>query len=99
VVGGVNTLGGDFELCISTLQATAPCVTDAEIVIESRSFGGPLEGPFFPGEVLEVCMNVNVFLVATGEQNCQWMQGLVPVFGNGWSAGSFDGEGMPLNAE
>ncbi|HLF65832.1 MAG TPA: gliding motility-associated C-terminal domain-containing protein [Saprospiraceae bacterium] len=98
VVGGVNTLGGNFEICISALEATAPCVTDAEVVVEARSFGGPLTGPFFPGEVLDICMNVNVFLVSTGDQNCQWMQGLVPVFGNGWDPGSFDAENQPIGA-
>lgn len=97
-IGGVNTFGGEFTLCISTLEASASCVTSSAIQVTSRSFGGSLQGPFFPGETLGICMRVNVFTVSTGAQNCQWFQGIVPVFGNGWDPGSFDGLGQPNNA-
>ncbi|HLF65830.1 MAG TPA: PKD domain-containing protein [Saprospiraceae bacterium] len=98
-VSGINTIGGEFELCMNTLNISAvPCVTDVQLEIVSRSVGGPLEGPFFPGEEVEICMKINNFQVSTGTQNCQWFQGIVPVFGNGWDLMSFDTTGQPLNA-
>ena len=95
-VSGVNTVGGTFELCINTVEQATECVLDADIEITDRSFGGPLEGPFFPGETVSVCMNVNSYTAAGN--GCQWFQGIVPVFGNGWDPGSFDGQGQPNNA-
>lgn len=41
-------------------------------------------------------MNVNSYTAAGN--GCQWFQGLIPVFGNGWDPSSFDGQGMPQNA-
>lgn len=97
-IGGVNSPGGDFTLCITTLESSARCVTDASVDIVSRSYSGSLQGPFFPGETVGICMRVNEFTVSTGAQNCQWFQGIVPVFGNGWAPGSFDALGQPKNA-
>jgi hypothetical protein len=42
-------------------------------------------------------MRVSRFEVSTGAQNCQWFQGIVPVFGNGWDPSAFDTLGMPVN--
>ena len=95
-VSGINTVGGEIEICVNTVSAASICVIDREIVITSRSSGGPLEGPFFPGETVGVCMNVNSFSAAGN--GCQWFQGLVPVFGDGWDPNSFDANGQPLNA-
>jgi hypothetical protein len=95
----ISTIGnqtGEFELCVNTVTQTSNCVLDREIKIMARSYGGSLEGPFLPGEVVSVCMNVNSFTAANN--GCQWFQGLVPVFGNGWDPASFDGNGQPLNA-
>jgi|GEM_PF-1042938 len=95
-VGGVNTVGGDFELCISILENLTACTLNADVTVEGRSNNGPLEGPFFPGEVVSICMNVNTYTpVGNG---CQWLQGVIPTFGNGWDPNSFDGNGMPLGA-
>jgi len=95
-LGGISTIGGDFELCISVLEDLSACALSADITVAGRSLGGSLEGPFFPGEVVSICMNLNTYTpVGNG---CQWFQGLVPTFGNGWDPSSFDGNGMPLNA-
>ena len=69
-VSGANTFGGDFELCIGTIPMSAACVVDAEVEVTDRSFTGPLDGPFFPGEVVSVCLNVNTFEVS-GANGCQ----------------------------
>lgn len=95
-VSSLNSVGGNFEICVNTISVASACVIDRNIEITARSFGGPLEGPFLPGEVISVCMNVNSY-TAIGN-GCQWFQGLVPVFGNGWDPASFDAGGQPLNA-
>lgn len=100
-IGGTNTVGGDFEVCVSVLEQASNCVLDAGVVVTNRSFGGPLEGPFFPTEVVTVCLNINSY--TSSGNNCQWIQGVVPVFGDGWDpvesfAGGIPG-GQPLNTE
>jgi hypothetical protein len=94
-IGSLYSEGGQFELCINTISTSSACVTSRDIEIISRSESGPLSGPFFPGETVGVCMNVNSFTAAGN--GCQWFQGIVPVFGNGWDPASFDGDGQPLN--
>ncbi|RLD22633.1 MAG: hypothetical protein DRI69_00605 [Bacteroidetes bacterium] len=95
-VGGILTVGGDFELCISILENLSSCTLDADVTVTNRSFDGSLEGPFFPTEVVSVCMNVNTY--TSSGNNCQWIQGVIPTFGNGWDPSSFDGDGMPIGA-
>ena len=95
-VSSLNNIGGEFELCVNTISSASNCVTARDIEITGRSSNGPLEGPFFPGETVSICMNVDAYTAANN--GCQWFQGLIPVFGNGWDPSSFDGDGQPLNA-
>jgi len=95
-ISSLFSIGGDFRLCVSTLSTGYGCVTDREIEITARSNGGPLEGPFDPDETVSICFNVNSYTAANN--GCQWFQGLVPVFGNGWNPVSFDSTGQPVNA-
>ena len=94
-VSSTDAIGGQFTLCINTISSASLCVTNAEVSIEARSEGGDLSGPFKPGETISICMNVNVYTAANN--GCQWFQGLVPVFGNGWDPSSFDADNQPLN--
>ncbi len=96
VVSSLNSVGGNFQICVNTISQASACVTSRDITIVSRSNGGPLTGPFIPGETVSLCMNVNSYTAAGN--NCQWFQGLVPVFGDGWDPASFDGNGQPFNA-
>lgn len=95
-VSSLNNVGGDFEICVNTISSASNCVTARDIEITGRSANGPLEGPFFPGETVSICMNVDSYTAANN--GCQWFQGLIPVFGNGWDPSSFDPDGQPLNA-
>lgn len=94
-VSSHNSIGGDFEICISALSTGSTCVLSRDIQITARSNGGPLEGPFVPGETVSVCMNINEYTAAAN--GCQWFQGIVPVFGRGWDPSSFDLNGQPLD--
>src|SRR5688500_6439678 len=69
-VSSLNSAGGAFELCVNTISNASICVLDREIVITARSMGGPLTGPFLPGETIGICMNVNSFTAANN--GCQW---------------------------
>jgi hypothetical protein len=95
-ISSLISIGGDFELCISAQSTGFKCVIDRDIEITARSNGGPLEGPFDPDETVSICLNVNEYSAANN--GCQWFQGMVPVFGNGWDPTSFDINGQPINA-
>ena len=96
-VTDLDDSGGTFELCVNTLSSSGfNCVTSRSIEITSRSSGGSLKGPFEPGETIGVCFNVESYSAANN--GCQWFQGMIPVFGNGWDPSSFDANGLPLNA-
>ncbi len=95
-VSSFNSIGGNFEICVNTIDKASNCVLDRNITVVARSHAGPLEGPFDPKETISICMNVNQYTAAGN--GCQWFQGIVPVFGNGWDPTSFDTLGQPLNA-
>jgi len=95
-ISSMNSNGGAFELCVNTISLSSECVTDRDIEITARSEGGSLAGPFLPGETVSICFNVNSYTAAGN--GCQWFQGLVPIFGNGWDPSSFDADGQPINA-
>lgn len=95
-VSSLYSIGGNFRMDIRSLNKGFVCVKKSEIEIVARSNGGPLEGPFDPNETVSVCLKVLEYTAANN--GCQWFQGLVPVFGNGWDPNSFDNKGQPLNA-
>ena len=66
------------------------CLDDAYINIVSTSLGSPSTGPFQPNEEIEIEL-----VVLWNGQDCNWLHGLSPSFGNGWSASSFDVNGVP----
>jgi gliding motility-associated-like protein len=95
-ISSLNSVGGNFSICVNTISQASACVTNREIMVTARSNGGPLTGPFLPGETVSICMNVNSYTAAGN--GCQWFQGLIPVFGNGWDPSSFDANGQPIGA-
>lgn len=95
-ISSLISIGGNFDLCLSAQTEGFICVVERNIEVTARSNAGPLEGPFDPDETVSICMTVNHYTAAGNL--CQWFQGLVPVFGNGWDPSSFDSNGQPLNA-
>jgi hypothetical protein len=75
------------------------CLIDAELTVINTSLGSPVEGPFVPGEIVTFefeILNYRADAANAGNQ-CQWLQGVVPVFGNGWDPISFRTDGRPVN--
>jgi len=79
-----------FYLFSLNLNGQNPCLESAQISVQSTSLGSPLSGPFQPNEeiVLDLFVNWNGL-------TCNWIHGLSPTFGNGWSPSSFDNSGTP----
>ena len=96
-ISSLISIGGNFEICLSTISSGSVCVLDRNIEITARSNGGPLEGPYDPDEKISICMNVGAY--SPRENGCQWFQGMVPVFGNGWDLSSYDTIGQPFNSK
>ena len=84
----------DFELCVSLGTL---CNPDSEVEVKSTSLGSPLNGPYSPGEVVEICLQVNDWNSGQNSSNCNFMHGLVPQFGDCWDPSSFDDEGQPID--
>jgi|GEM_PF-2686822 len=73
------------------------CLIEDRLEVTSTSLGSPLEGPYLPGEFVTFSysiLNYRTDPVQSGNQ-CQWLQGVVPVFGNAWSQTSFFSSGRP----
>lgn len=90
-----NTSGseGAFSICANTFRNTSVCNKDKELVVVSTSKGSPLYGPYKPGETVSFKYTVRSFV--TFDNDCQWLQAIVPIFGNGWDPSSFKSSGIP----
>ena len=97
-VSSSDSEGGDFELCIKSITIPNECVTNATLIPLSTSLGSPLNGPYLPDEVVAFKYQINEYNVdrTGGLNNCTWLQGIVPIFGNGWDPTSFASNGEPL---
>jgi len=83
---------GNFDLCITVNDDNSACNTNQSLVVSSTSMGSPLNGPYLPGEVVSFCYTITDYI----EFNCNYLQGVVPTFGDCWDPASFDAQGMPL---
>lgn len=84
---------GNFSLCLEQHADNSACNTNDALVVTATSFGSPLNGPYLPGEVVSFCYSINGWIAnATG---CNYLQGIVPTFGDCWDATSFNVQGQP----
>ena len=88
---------GPFTLCVNGLMEATPCITISPIVVASRSFDGPLSGPFFQGEILS--MYAEVLNQSNLSMSCDFFQGLVPILGTSWDEQFSDPYTSPLDAK
>jgi gliding motility-associated-like protein len=90
-VSSLDGAEGSFDLCYSYGPDENQCNKQPSIAILSTSLGSSLSGPFKPNEEVEICYTISGF-----ENNgCNYLQGIVPIFGEGWSADSFNPDGSP----
>lgn len=71
---------GNFEICVTLLSITAPCIKDETFTITGASMGSPLEGPFKPCETVTFRYSTNFF--AGGD--CQWLHSFIPYLSSCW---------------
>ena len=94
-ISDTNDNEGDFTLLAQVIQDGTKCNQYSEISIVNTSKGSPLDGPFLPGETVDVCFSIYQF--STFDNSCQWLHGIVPKFGPGWDPSSFHSDGSPIN--
>jgi gliding motility-associated-like protein len=92
-VSDQNGLEGSFDLCLTLNVDNSSCNTNNQITVTNTSLGSPLTGPFLPGEVVTFCYNITDFT----QVNCNYLQGIVPTFGDCWDPVSFNAQGQPVN--
>ncbi|MBK9552661.1 MAG: gliding motility-associated C-terminal domain-containing protein [Saprospiraceae bacterium] len=73
-VTDANSATGNFELCITLLNITAPCITTQSLTIVGASLGSPLSGPFKKCE--EVTFKYTTNFIQLGSQ---WIHSMMPV--------------------
>lgn len=88
-----RTLGtlGEFELCLRALSRPNRCVLNSDLYVTNTSLGSTSAGPFIPGEEIEFCFEIKEWF----KFDCSNLQGIVPIFGQGWDTSSFTIVGEP----
>lgn len=92
-VSSADGTEGEFELCTEFSPDENVCNNYSALEIKSTSLGSALSGPYKPGEEVEFCYKI------PGYENvgCNFLHGIIPLFGNGWAPSSFDSHGQPIN--
>jgi len=87
--GGIN-LDDNFSVCANAFGGgNFDCYSATFIPTRPEYPNADPKGPYCSGEVVNFCYNVN-FIVSPGGtvppngNNCQWIQGIVPVIYDGW---------------
>lgn len=81
---------GQFELCATSVDVEF-CNEKDSLYVNSASLGSPLSGPFRPGELIQICYELQDW----NKLDCNGFQGVIPTFGPGWDPDGFDIFGMP----
>ncbi|MCP4439658.1 MAG: hypothetical protein GY810_12005, partial [Aureispira sp.] len=92
----VSDVGGDqgsFDLCLNQNIDVSLCnIGDVLAETSSSDPSTPIGGPYSAGEVVDFCYTINEYR----KENCNWLQGIVPTFGDCWDPSSFNASGMPV---
>lgn len=94
-VSNNNGSQGNFNLCVTQNVDNSLCnVNDVLTEVSSSDAATPVGGPYSAGEVVNYCYTINQWR----KENCNWLQGMVPTFGDCWSPSSFNANGMPITS-
>ncbi len=76
---------GSFNMCIGSIKDFVDC-SSGTLTVSRPSFPGEdPSGPYCPGETVMFCYEVEFYVDIPGTgNNCQWLQGIIPVIGAGW---------------
>jgi hypothetical protein len=84
----VSVLNGEaspFDICVNTIQQNIDCATGSLRVFRQDFPGADSAGPYCPGETVTFCYDLQFEIDdRVSGNNCQWVQGIVPVLGGGW---------------
>ena len=85
-------------MCVSSFYNSFDCYSADIIQISRPSYPNENpEGPFYPGEEVEFCFEIQFYVSAPpppNGNNCQWIQGIIPSLSDAW-----DYEGSNLSAQ
>lgn len=89
---------GAFDMCVSSFYNSFDCYSADITQISRPSYPNENpEGPFYPGEEVEFCFEIQFYVSAPpppNGNNCQWIQGIIPSLSDAW-----DYEGSNLSAQ
>ncbi len=99
-VTSLDANSGSFNLCINTFFPINPCNNSFSLAEVSSSIDdSPVGGPYCPGEEVEFCFDILSYDASQAGSGCQWLQAIVPSFGDGWDPSSFGADGEPVNVQ
>ncbi len=75
-----------YDICLQTFLQLVDCASSSELeVIRPQNPLATSFDSFCPGETVTFCHSVEFNIDPAGEgNNCQWLQGIIPVLGCGW---------------
>lgn len=83
---------GAFNLCLTPNPDNSACNVSKTLTVTNTSMGSPLTGPFQPDELVTFCYTISQWNLV----NCNYLQGIVPSFGDCWDPVSFNVNGSPV---
>jgi len=92
-VSDAQKIEGEYDLCVQAIENPNLCNTSSELKVMSTSLGSPASGPYHAGERVEFCYTIDSYETV----GCNYLHAIVPHFGNGWDASSFDPNDQPKN--
>ncbi len=91
-ISNANATQGNFNACFTVNNDNSVCNQTDQLSVTATSMGSPLSGPYQPGEQVTFCYTITNFQQA----NCNYLEGIVPTFGNCWDPVSFTAQGAPV---
>lgn len=77
---------GPFDLCVNSIQDFMDCSSGTLTPMRPMFPGANPYGPYCPNETVTFCYELEFEVDIPGMGNeCQWLQGLVPILGGGWN--------------